>query len=124
MQIVLGILESSWVDIGLAVVGMALVALGAFVFLKIKSVKQDIMGDVDNKIDRKIEPIEKRMDKHDLDFKEFKRDEIAPMKETINQLVTKQTVIDVKVDTIIDGIGDLKKLIGKIFDELNNKKDK
>jgi len=64
------------------------------------------------------------MDKHDADFKEFKREEITPMKETINQLVTKQTVIDVKVDTIIDGIGDLKAWMGKIFDELNNKKDK
>lgn len=82
------------------------------------------MVDVKKEIDEKIEPIEKRMNRHDEDFKDFKHDEIAPMKEIVNQLVTKQTVIDVKIDGITEGISDIKKLIGKVFDELNNKKDK
>lgn len=121
MQIVLGISEGSWVDIGVVVVPIILVGLGTFAYLKIKS---KIMVDVKKEIDEEIEPIRERLGQHEADFKDYKREVIEPMRETINQLITKQTVIDVKIDGISEGITDIKKLIGKVFDELNNKKDK
>jgi hypothetical protein len=121
MQMVLGITEGAWVEICVVLLP---IILGVFFTLKAKSDKLDIMVDVKKEIDDNIKPIEKRMDKHDLDFKEFKRDEILPMKETINQLVTKQTVIDVKVDTIIDGIGELRDYIIKMSEKLDKKQDK
>ena len=118
---ILGITESNWVDIGLVCFH---IFLGLFLTYKAKADKAEILIDVDNKIDKKVNPVENRMDNHDKDFKEFKRDEIEPMKTEIHELITKQTVIDVKIDGISEGITDIKKLIGKVFDELNNKKDK
>ncbi len=118
---VLGISEGNWVLIG---VGCIPFFVAAFLRYKTRADKAEIMGDVKKEISEELEPIKDRLGQHETDFKDYKREVIEPMRETINQLVTKQSVIDVKVDTIIDGIGDLKKLIGKIFDELNNKKDK
>jgi len=132
MQIVLGISEGSWVDIGVVVVPIILVGLGTFAYLKIKS---KIMVDVKKEIDEKIEPIEKRMDKHDADFKDFKHDEFEPMKQNIQELITTTSVLKTQMGTVIDGQAELKKefksnmgklesLIGKIFDKLDMKKDK
>ncbi len=132
MQIVLGISEGSWVDIGIALVCIAIPALGAFAYLKIKS---KIMVDVKKEIDEKIEPIEKRMDKHDADFKDFKHDEFEPMKQNIQELITTTSVLKTQMGTVIDGQAELKKdfkdgmsklesLIGKIFSRLDTKRDK
>ena len=76
------------------------------------------------KINDKIKTVTKRMEKHDAEFKEFKRDEIGPMNFEINKLITKTTVIDAKQDTIIESLSDIKKLIGVVFDKLDNKQDK
>ena len=117
-----------WVNIVLACLP---VIIGLFLGYKAKSDKSDIMVDVEKKISEELDPIEKRMDKHDTDFKEFKRDEIEPMKKDIHDLITKQSVIDNKVDTIKEGIGDLKEGIGDlkdlfktVFKKLDQKKDK
>jgi hypothetical protein len=64
------------------------------------------------------------MDRQDEEYKEYKRAVIEPMKDTIDELVTKQAVIDVKIDGISEGILDIKKLIGKLFDQVETKKDK
>ena len=101
MQIVLGISEGSWVDIGLVVVPMLLMALGAFIFYKIKSVKQDIMIDVDKKIDNKIKPIEKSMDDYERDIKELKKDELEPIKKDINDIKREQDVMNSILSTLV-----------------------
>ena len=128
MQIVLGISEGAWVEI--CVILLPLI-LGVFFTLKAKSDKSDIMVDVKKEIDEKIEPIEKRMNRHDEDFKDFKREEIEPMKKDIHSLITKQSVIDVKIDSVIDSqldlkdsITDLKSLMVKFIDKLDTKRDK
>ena len=128
MQIVLGISEGAWVEI--CVILLPLI-LGVFFTLKAKSDKSDIMVDVKKEIDEKIETIEKRMNRHDEDFKDFKREEIEPMKKDIHSLITKQSVIDVKIDSVIDSqldlkdsITDLKSLMVKFIDKLDTKRDK
>lgn len=124
MAFVLGISEGSWVDIGLAVVALLIPCMGVFLRYKAKSDKADIMVDIESKIAEEIEPIEKRMDKHDTDFKEFKRDEIEPMKKDIHDLITKQSVIDTKVDNVLTGISEIKELFKTVFDKIDKKQDK
>lgn len=124
MNTVLGITEGSIVAISLGVFGFIVSFIGVVIVLKARAEKSDIMIDVKKEISEKTDPIERRMDKHDADFKDFKHDEIAPMKNQLNNLEIKQSVIDVKIDCISEGIIDIKKLIGKIFDELENKADK
>jgi len=121
MQIVLGISEGSWVDIGVVIVPIILAGLGTFAYLKIKS---KIMVDVKKEIDEKIDPIEKRMDKHDTEFKDFRHDEFEPMKQNIQELITNVSVLKVQTQTIITGQENLMKFIIKMSDKLDQKKDK
>ena len=129
MGFVLAISEGSWVSIGLGTMTILLVpAAAAFIRYKAKSdkaeIKADIMGDVDSKFTEELEPIVKRMDKHDTDFKDFKRDEIAPMKETLNELVTTTSVIQSQLGTVIAGQNKIERLMEKIFEKLDSKQDK
>lgn len=106
MNFVICLSEGSSVAIGLGVIP---ILIGSFVMYKAKSDKADIMTSVDEKIEEKIAPVERKLEKHE---------------EVINQIVTKQSVIDVKIDVIGENVTDIKKLIGKIFDVLDSKKDK
>ncbi len=132
MNIVLGITEGSWISIGFGIITIAGSVMAFFLRYKAKAdkadIKGEIMNDVETKLHDEIEPIQKRMEKHDADFKEFKRDEINPMKEKVNSLVTSTSVIESKLDTMIDMQSefqtDIKKLIGNIFDKLDTKQDK
>ncbi|MEE9352570.1 MAG: hypothetical protein V3U78_09940 [Thiotrichaceae bacterium] len=98
--------------------------IGAFLRNKAKADKSDIMIDVDKKMDEKIAPINKRMDKHDEDFKDFKHNEFDPMKQDIQELITKTSVLKTQTDTIITGQENLMKFIIKMSDKLDTKKDK
>lgn len=106
MTHVLGITESSLISIGLLVFPLL---IGSFLRYKAKADKSELMIDVVKKIDEEINPVLRRLQKHE---------------DAINKLVTKQTVIDVKIDGISEGISDIKKLIGTVFDKLDTKKDK
>ena len=101
MQMILGITESSWVDIGVVVVPMCLGALGIFIFLKIKSVKTDIMIDVKKEIGEEIAPLIKSMDEYEKDFKEFKKDELEPIKKDINDIKREQDVMNSILNTLV-----------------------
>lgn len=101
MRIVLGLVEGSWVDIGIALAGAAIVALGTFIYLKIKSVKQDFMVDVDKKIDEKIEPIKSSMKDYEKDIKELKKDELEPIKKDINDIKREQDVMNSILGTLV-----------------------
>jgi hypothetical protein len=121
MGIILGLAESSWVEIGVVIGPFLIISLIAFIVYKAKSV---IMVEVESKIAEEIEPIEKRMDKHDIDFKEFKRDEIAPMKETLNELVADIRGLKVQTKTLVSGQGKIEKFMERILDKLDRKQDK
>lgn len=132
MEFILGLAEASWVEIGLVVIPLLIIGLVAFIIYKAKS---EIMIDVDKKIAEELAPISKRMDKHDTDFKDFKRDEIEPMKKDIHELITKQSVIDTKVDNVLIGIGRIEEYLKErdrsykenfllVFDRLEKKVDK
>jgi hypothetical protein len=124
MKMVLAIAEGTWVAIVGISITMAGAALGIFIRNKNKADNADNLIVIKKQIDDDLEPIIKRMDRQDEEYKEYKRAVIEPMKETIDELITKQAVIDVKIDGIGEGIQDIKKLIGKIFDQLDTKKDK
>lgn len=132
MEFVLGISEGSWVSIGVVVGPLLIIGLIAFIVYKAKS---EIMITVDNKIAEELAPIEKRMDKHDTDFKDFKRDEIEPMKKDIHELITRQSVIDTKVDNVLIGIGRIEEYLKErdrsykenfllLFSKIDTKQDK
>jgi len=106
MALILGIAEASVISIGLVVLP---ILIRAFLRYKAKADKSKIMIDVVKKINDEMEPVKRRLDKHD---------------DAINTLVTKQTVIDVKIDGIGEGVSDIKKLIGTLFEKLETKKDK
>lgn len=124
MEFVLGLAEASWVEIGIVAIPLLITAMVIFLRYKAKSDKAEIMGEVESKIAEELGPIEKRMDKHDTDFKDFKRDEIAPMKETLNELVTTTSVIESQMKTMIKIQSKIESLIGKLFDKLDSKADK
>ena len=121
MNIVIGLAEASWVDIGVVVIPLLFIAFVAYIIYRTKS---EIMIDVESKIAEEIAPIQKRMDKHDTDFKDFKRDEIAPMKGTLNELVTTIAVIKSQMSTMIEGQSKIEKLIGKLFEIVDSKQNK
>jgi len=132
MGFILGLAEASWVEIGLVVIPLLIIGLVTFIIYKAKF---EIMIDVESKIAEEIGPIEKRMDKHDTDFKDFKRDEIEPMKKDIHELIRRQSVIDTKVDNVLIGIGRIEEYLKErdrnykenfllVFDRLENKVDK
>lgn len=121
MVLVLGLAESSWVSICLVILPLG---IGAFVRYKAKADKSELMIDVVKKIDEEIAPIQKRMNKHDDDFKEFKRYEIEPMKKDINELITKLSVIDTKVDNTLTGIDRIEDSLKNVLGKLDQKKDK
>ena len=124
MTLVLGFTDGDYINILFGCIGLAVPTMLFFLRYKAKSDKADIMIDVEGKIHEEIKPITNRMEKHDVEFKEFKRDEIGPMNVEINKLITKTTVIDTKQDTIIESLSDIKKLIGVVFDKLDTKQDK
>ncbi len=103
---VLGLTEASWISIGLVVLPFL---IATFLRYKAKADKSEIMIDVVKEIDEKIEPVVKRLEKHE---------------ESINDIKIKQSVIDVKIDGIGEGISRIEKLIGTIFDKLDTKQDK
>ena len=98
MQIVLGISEGSWVDIGVVVVPIILLGLGTFAYLKIKS---KIMVDVKKEIDEEIAPLKKSMDDYERDIKELKKDELEPIKKDINDIKREQDVMNSILSTLV-----------------------
>jgi len=121
---ILGMAEGSWVDVILGAFGLFLMGLALYVKLKTKVDKNDFIADAKLEIEAEIKPIIERMTKYEADFRDFKRDEIAPMKETLNELVTTTTVIQSQMQTMIEGQDKIEKLIGKLWDEIKTKKDK
>jgi hypothetical protein len=109
MSFILGISEGSQVAIGLGLLTLLISFVSPFFIMKTKTEKGDILIEVDKKVDDKIRPIKKRLEKHE---------------DSINKIVNKQTEIDVKIDCIGEDVKDIKKLLGKVFDVLDNKKDK
>ena len=119
MNFVLGFTDGDWINILFGVMALAIPAL--FGFLRYKA---NVMKDVEAKIHEEIEPINKRMEKHDVEFKEFKRDEITPMKEDVNKLITQTELLNQSIGTMIKGQEKIESHIGKIFSILTSKQDK
>ena len=128
MNFVLGFTDGDWINILFGVMALAIPALFGFLRYKAKSdkadIKSDVMKDVEAKIHEEIEPINKRMEKHDVEFKEFKRDEITPMKEDVNKLITQTELLNQSIGTMIKGQEKIESHIGKIFSILTSKQDK
>lgn len=89
-----------------------------------KANRADIMQNVNDRIHEELKPVSDRMNKHDQDFKEFKKEEIGPMKEKVSDLEKKVLTSDLKLDNLAVGIGDIKDLIGSLFNKLDGKQDK
>lgn len=109
MSFILGMSEGSQVAIGLGLLTLIISAVSAFIIMKTKTDKGEILIEVDRKIDEKILPIERKLEKHE---------------ESINDIKIKQAVIHKDVGHILTGQEDIKKLIGTLFDKLDSKKDK
>lgn len=60
-----------------------------------------------------------------LELSKFSQDErLTKMENKINELDKNVIIITVKLDSIASGIGELKSVIGKVFDMLERKADK
>ena len=117
---ILGLAEGSWINIGLAVLGILTTLMGVFLRVKQKADNADTMIKVDNKIAEDLRPVIKKIDEHEQDFKDFKRDEIEPLKADMNSLKCKTSVMDTKIDSILVGIDDIKKLFEKSDKQVEN----
>ena len=117
---ILGLAEGSWINIGLAVLGILTTLMGVFLRVKQKADNADTMIKVDNKIAEDLKPVIKKIDEHEQDFKDFKRDEIEPLKADMNSLKCKTSVMDTKIDSILVGIDDIKKLFEKSDKQVEN----
>ena len=132
MFFVLAMTQNSWSDIGVSVALLIMAGLiGAF--FKNRSAqksaleearKNNIMKDVDVKINKSVKPISDRMNKHDQDFKDFRKEEIEPIKEKVNDIDKRQELSDSKLDHIMSGMSKIENLVGKVFDILDKKQDK
>jgi len=93
----LGLSEGSWVSIGTVVI-MALIT--AFMRFKAKADTADTMKTVDKKISSDLIPVIKKIDDHEKDFKEFKREEIEPLKADVASIKSEQSVMNSVLENI------------------------
>jgi len=117
---ILGLAEGSWINIGLAVLGLLTTLMGIFLRIKQKADNADTMIKVDTKIAEDLKPVIKKIDDHEQDFKDFKKQEIEPLKADMNSLKCKTSVMDTKIDSILVGIDDIKKLFEKSDKQVEN----
>ncbi len=113
----MAISEGSAVSIGTVIV---MAGITAFIRNKAKADNADTMTKVSTRIVEDLKPIIKRMDDHEQDFKEFKKQEIEPLKADMNALKCKTSVMDTKIDSILVGIDDIKKLFEKSDKQIEN----
>ena len=113
----MAISEGSIVSIGTVIV---MAGITTFIRNKAKADNADTMTKVSTRIVEDLKPIIKRMDDHEQDFKDFKRDEIEPLKADMNALKCKTGIMDTKIDSILTGIDDIKKLFEKSDKQIEN----
>lgn len=113
----MAISEGSAVSIGTVIV---MAGITAFIRNKAKADSAETMTKVGTKIAEDLKPVIKKIDEHEQDFKDFKRDEIEPLKADMNALKCKTGIMDTKIDSILTGIDDIKKLFEKSDKQIEN----
>jgi len=117
MSFILGLAEGSTVDLILGGLAFFIAAIGVFLRLKAKSDRTDTMKEVEIKISEEIKPIKDRMEKHDTDFKEFKRDEITPIKQDVIDIQQKNAVMSNVLETLVRNIDSNHRELKEIMKE-------
>jgi len=128
---IIGLSEGSWISIGLGVLALLTPVMGMFLRAKQKADNADTMKTVDEKIIEDLKPVIKKIDDHEQDFKDFKKQEIEPLKADMNSLKCKTGIMDTKIDNVLSGIDDIKKMFEKsdktfdnLWKELGKKQEK
>ncbi len=122
-MIILGLSEGAffgWIGVVVTVLGVFISASHIFIRYKQKADNADTMKTVDAKIIEELEPVIKKINDNEQDFKDFKKQEIEPMKAEMNSLICKTSVMDTKIDSILIGIDDIKKLFEKSDKQIDN----
>lgn len=136
MGFVLGLAESSYVTIGLFVFPLI---IGLFLRYKQRAENADTMKEVDKIIADELKPIIKTMEEYERDIKELRKDELEPIKTSINNIMREQDVMNNILNTLVSTLDknhtEIKDILKDrdrsykenfllLFDKLDGKQDK
>lgn len=94
---IMAISEGSVVSIGTVIV---MAGITAFIRNKAKADNADTMTKVGTKIAEDLKPVIKKIDDHEKDFKEFKKEEIEPLKVDVTNIKNEQSVMNKVLENI------------------------
>ncbi len=107
MNMILGLADSSWIAIGLAVFSLLTTIMGIALRASQKSGNLNTMKTMDEKFDiemeRKVKPINKRLANTELDIKDINK--------TIAEHTTSHAVTDSRLTQIIESLAEIKELV-------------
>jgi len=96
-MVIMAISEGSVVSIGTVIV---MAGITAFIRNKAKADNADTMTKVGTKIAEDLKPVIKKIDDNEESFKEFKKEEIEPLKADVQNIKKEQSVMNKVLENI------------------------